>query len=590
MLSGVWDLSKIYPTNEAFLEDYEKAKKLVVELEKFRGEISKSDPQIILEYFRKDDSLSKILEKLAVYAFCKQDDDGKNQLNVKNYSLINDFFSSVGEKLAFAKTELSSLDISVLNQLMFDPHFADYDRTLNDIIRYKKHTLSEKDEKNIAALSAFSNTDDIFTRLSNIEMEHGSFIDENGKRVKLTPGNYNICMNSPSQQIRKKVYETYAGEYKKLVGTFSNLFLSHIKYENYLARVYEFDSVLDKKCYSEEVSPEVMHTCIRNVSVKVDLLHKYFKLKKKILNVDDFYVSDIGVEILNQDKVKISYDEAVKGIAGAFSVLGKDYVLAFEKAVNEGWIDAFPRDGKKSGGYTISAYGEHPYILLNFDGTFEWASALAHEFGHAMHSYYSANAQPYAKYDYTLFVAEIVSLTNEILYNRYLLSKAKDKKTKMKLLAYFLQLFELNVFDSVMLAEFELFVHDRLWQGETLDSADLSNKYKELAEKYFGPDVKLNKNFECGWARKGHLYRDYYLYKYAMGLCCACFAATKILNDTTGEYLKKYKKFLSLGGSLDPISALKVAEIDPTSDKTYEFAFKMFEEYLTMLEKLTEEK
>ena len=333
-----------------------------------------------------------------------------------------------------------------------------------------------------------------------------------------------------------------------------------------------------------------MKTCIRNVSVKVDLLHKYFKLKKKILGVEKFYTSDIAVGILNEDKTKISYEEAVKGIGESLKVFGDDYLKVYKQAINEGWIDAFPRTAKKSGGYTTGTYNEHPYILLNFDGTLEWASALTHEFGHAMHSYYSAKSQPYPKYEYTLFVAEIVSLTNEIIYNSYLLSQAKDKKSKMKLLAYFLQLFELNVFDSSMLAEFELYVHDELWNGETLSSDDLDKKYVELAEKYFGNNVIFTKDFECGWARKSHLYRDYYLYKYAMGLCAACYVADRILNDATGEYIKKYKQFLSLGGALDPISALKVAEIDVTNDKIYDIGFKMFEKYLNMLDKLTEEK
>lgn len=590
MAIGTWNLSKLYKKDEEFLLDLEKAKKLLREIQSFRGEISKSDPQIIYNFFKKDEELSILLDKLAVFAFCKKDDDGKNQQNVKNYNTINDFFAKVNEVMAFAKTELASLDVEVLSQLKNHPNFADYDRTLHDIIRFKKHTLSEKDEKNIAELSAFNNTSDIFSMLSNVEMEHGSYKDENGKRIKLCPGNYNSCLQSPDQKVRKNVMETYAGEYKKLMETFTSLFLSHIKYQNYLAKTYGFESVLDRKCYSEEVPTSVMKTCIRNVSVKVDLLHRYFLVKKKILNVDEFFTSDIPLEILNEEKVKISYEDAIIGISNAFEVLGSDYVQMFKKATSEGWIDAFPRDGKTSGGYTISNFGHHPYILLNFDGTLEWASALAHEFGHAMHSYYSSDSQPYAKHDYTLFIAEIVSLTNEILYNRYLLSKATEKKTKMKLLSYFLQLFELNVFDSSMLAEFELFVHDSLWQGETLSSEDLNSKYKHLAAKYFGSDVKFTKNFETGWVRKGHLYRDYYLYKYAMGLSCACFVATKILSDKTGEYLKKYKHFLSLGSSLDPISLLKVIDVDVSSDNTYEFAFKMFEEYLTLLEGLASEK
>ncbi len=589
-MNGVWDLSQLYKTNDDFLNDFELAQKLLKQIEGFRGEISKSDPQIVLAFFKKDTELSMVLEKLAVFAFCKQDDDGKNKQSVKNYNMLNDFFSKVGEKLAFAKTELASLPEEVLIAFKNHEQFADYDRTLNEVIRFKKHTLPEKDEQNMAALSAFSNTDDMFSMLSNVEMNHGSYTDENGKKIKLSPGNYNEAMNNPHQEIRKKVAETYVGEYKKLAETFTNLFLSHIKYENYLAKIYGFESVLDKKCYGEEVSPNVMMACIRNVSVNVDLLHRYFRLKKKILGVETFFSSDIGVGILNEDKTKISYDEAIFGIGESLKVFGQDYQNVFKDAVSSGWIDAFPRQGKKSGGYTTSTYREHPYILLNFDGTLEWASAITHEFGHAMHSYYSAKSQPYAKYDYTLFVAEIVSLTNEILYNKHLLSKANSKKEKMKLLAYFLQMFELNVFDSTMLAEFELFVHDSLWQGETLSSGDLCGKYKSLAAKYFGTGVIFTKDFEFGWMRKGHLYRDYYLYKYAMGLCCACYVASRLLNDPSGEYLKKYKQFLSLGGSLDPISALKIAEIDVESDKTYEIGFKMFEEYLNMLEKFTEEK
>lgn len=589
MAIGEWNLSELYKSNESFLSDLEHGKNLLREIEKFRGELSKNDPQIIYNFFKKDEELSILLDRLAVFAFCKKDDDGKNQENVKIYNIINDFYAKVGESMAFAKTELASLDTDVLNQLKNHSSFADYDRTLHDIIRFKKHTLSEKDEKNIAELSSFSNTNEIFSMLSNIEMEHGSYKDENGKRVKLCPGNYNSCLQSPDQKVRKNVMETYASEYKKMTQTFTSLFLSHIKYQNYLAKIYGFESVLDKKCYSEEVPTSVMKTCIRNVSIKVDLLHRYFKIKKKILGVSEFFTSDIPLEILNEEKVKISYEEAIDGISKAFEVLGKDYVEIFHKATHEGWIDAFPREGKTSGGYTISNFDHHPYILLNFDGTLEWASALAHEFGHAMHSYYSSKAQPYAKHDYTLFIAEIVSLTNEILYNRYLLSKASDKKTKMKLLSYFLQLFELNVFDSSMLAEFELFVHDSLWQGETLSSGELCSEYKHLAAKYFGNDVKFTKHFETGWMRKGHLYRDYYLYKYAMGLCCACFVATKILSDKSGDYISKYKQFLSLGSSLDPVSLLKVIDIDVSSDKIYEFAFKMFEEYLNMLEKLVDE-
>ena len=589
MALGVWNLKHLYASNEEFLKDFETAKKCLKNLKKFKEKLNKNSSDDILAYLKEESEFSVILEKLAVYAFCKQDDDGKNNENVKNYTLISDFCSKVDEELAFSKTELASLDEKFLGQLKKDSRFADFDRTIESIVRFKKHTLSEKEEQNIAMLSSFSGSSDIFSVLSNIEMEHGSIVDEEGKMVKLLPGNYSKHMNNPNADFRKMVSETYLAEYGKLNQTFASLFSSHVKYQNYLAKTYGFASVLDKKTYAEEVSPEIMMVNIKNVKKHIGLLQEYFALKKKILNLKEFRTSDIGVSLFTDEFKNITYEEAIEGIRESFKVLGDDYVSVFDKAVNGGWIDAFPRENKKSGGYTISSYNDHPYILLNFDGTMDWASAIAHEFGHAMHSYYSAKSQPYPKYDYTLFVAEIVSLTNEILYNNYLLNKTTNKKLKMKLLADFIQLFELNVFDSSMLAEFELFAHDKLQAGESLTAEDYNNKFVELSKEYFG-NITMNKNYEFNWSRKSHIYRDYYLYKYSLGMCTACLISKRLLEDKTGEYLKKYKEFLSLGGSKDPISSLLVADVDVCSNKIYDGAFELFETYLKELKKLASEK
>jgi len=579
-----WNLSHLYKSNEDFEKDLKIAEKYLENIKKFKGKLNKID--IILDYFKLDTEFSILLDKLAVYAFCKKDDNGKDSQNVRNYETINNLYSKIGESLAFAKVELSKLDESFLNEMKADIRFADFDRTLEDIIRYKKHTLSEEQEQMMSRISAFSSTDDIFSVLSNLEMQHGSFVDENGKEIKLSPQNYNLCMNNPDAGVRRRVMEAYYGEYGRLIQTYAGLLTSHIKYKNFLAKEYGFDSVLDMKCYAEEVDKSVMLNNIKNVSSRVNLLHRYFEIKKKILGLDEFYTSDIGTQIFTGDGKLADYDEVVKEISESYKILGDDYVQKFDEAVKNGWIDALPRENKTSGGYTISAFGVHPYILLNFDGTREWASALTHEFGHAMHSYYSAENQPYAKSSYTLFVAEIVSLLNEILYNRYLISKTTDKKEKMKLLAEFLQLFELNVFDSSMLAEFELFIHEQNQNGESVTAEDYTNKFKELAQRYFGKGVKLCKNYEYGWSRKSHIYRDYYLYKYSMGLCCACSLAEDILNDKTGESLKRYRKFLTLGGSMAPVEELKIAGLDVLSDEIYNKAFKMFENYLKNLENL----
>lgn len=589
MINTCWDLSHLYATNEDFLTDFEIAKKCIKNLEKFKNKLKKNDKKIILDYFIEDTKASVILEKMAVYAKCKLDDDGKDKTNLKNYQLVSDFFAEIGQRLAFSSVELAGLSNEFLNEIKNDKAFENYNREIEFIIRNKKHTLSEPQEVLLATVSSFQNNDDIYSNLSDVEMYHGSFVDENGEEQKLTNGNYVSFLKSPSQEIRKKVMKSFLGEYGKLNLTFSALYLSHVKHVNFVAKEKGFESALDMYTYKEEVSKDIIYKNIENVSKKAHLIQEYFETKRKFLKLDKFYSCDISTNFSNQ-KENVKYEDAVENVKNSFVPLGTDYVQMFEKAVSEGWIDALPRDKKASGGYTISAYGSHPYILLNFDGTESWASAIAHEFGHAMHSYYSEGNQPYEKAQYTIFVAEVASLTNEILYSHYMLQKETDVKKKIEIISELLQVFYLNVFDASLLAEFEIFVHDELQKGISLTAEDLNNKYLELNEKYFGNKVVLLDEYVYNWSRKHHIYRDYYLYKYSTGFVSAATVAQKIINDKNGEYLKKYKEFLSLGCSLDPVGSLKIAEVDILSNETYEIAFKLFEDYLKILKDLTKEK
>ena len=589
MVNTSWNLSHLYRSNDDFLSDFDCVKNGIKNLEKFKNKLKKNDKKIILEYFKLDDEVSVTLEKLAVYAKCKLDDDGKDVTNLKNYQMISDFFSEINQKLAFSKTELAELSDEFLNELKADECFKDYDRVVDYIIRNKKHTLSEDREVLLALVSSFQNNDDIFSNLSHIEMYHGSFIDENGEKIELTNGNYASYLRSPSQEIRKNVMKNFLAEYGKLNLTYSALYLSHVKHVNFVAKEKGFDSALDMYTYREEVSSDIIRKNIENVSKNAGLMREYFETKKKYLNLETFYSSDISANF-SQNKESVEYEKAVEDVKNSFMPLGSDYVQMFEKAVNDGWIDALPRKNKASGGYTISAFGSHPYILLNFDGTQSWASAIAHEFGHAMHSYYSESSQPYSKAQYTIFVAEVASLTNEILYNYYLLQKETDKLKKIQTISELLQVFYLNVFDASLLAEFEIYVHEELQKGVSLTAEELNKKYLELNKKYLGNNVVLLDEYVYNWSRKHHIFRDYYLYKYSTGFISAATVAHKIINDKTGEYLKKYKKFLSLGCSLDPVASLKIAEVDILSDETYEIAFELFKNYLENLKTLTKEK
>lgn len=589
MINTSWNLSHLYASNDEFLADFELAKKYLKNLEKFKNNLKKNDKKIILDYFKADDEISVILEKLAVYAKCKLDDNGKDKINLKNYQLISDFFSEINQKLAFSKTELASLSDEFLSELKNDVEFKDFDRVVEYIIRNKKYTLSENQEVFLALVSSFQTNDDIYSNLSDIEMYHGNFVDENGEKIELTNGNYVSFLKSPNQDIRKRVMKSFLSEYGKLNLTYSALYLSHVKHINFVAKQKGFESALDMYTYREEVGSDIIRKNIENVSKHAGLVRDYFQTKKEFLKLDEFYSSDISANFSDK-KENLDYETAVNDVRNSFLSLGEDYVKMFETAVENGWIDALPRENKASGGYTISAYGSHPYILLNFDGTQNWASAIAHEFGHAMHSYYSESSQPYSKAQYTIFVAEVASLTNEILYNYYLLQKETDKFKKIQILSELLQVFYLNVFDASLLAEFEIYVHEELQKGVSLTAEDLNNKYLELNKKYFENKVVLLDEYVYNWSRKHHIFRDYYLYKYSTGFVSAATVAQKIINDKTGNYLKKYKEFLSLGCSLNPVDSLKIAEVDILSDETYDIAFNLFEDYLNKLKSLTKEK
>ena len=588
MVNEKWDLSQIYSSNEDFESDFKIVQGLAEKLEGFKGKLKLEDKDIMREYFAVDDEFSSLLEKLAVFVHCKNDDDGKCDENVKNYMRINDFYAKVSEKLSFIRSEMTSLSTDFLNELLSDEDFKDYSRVIESFIRDKDHSPTEREQNILATVSGFSSFDDIYSSITDIEMAHGSFVDDKGETVTLTTGNYNLHLKNKSQDYRKKVMETYLGEYKRFNLTIANLYASNIKQKSFVARLNKFNSVLDMSTFGEEVTDKIMMKNIEYVSKNAPLMQKYFDLKREILGLEKFYTCDLNADFDFGEKQLETFEQATVDINNAFAPLGKDYQDMFKTALDSGWIDALPRENKASGGYTISTYLTHPYILLNYDGTAYWKSAIAHEFGHAMHSYYSCKNQPLAKSSYTIFVAEVASLTNEILLSKYLLSKETDKQKKMQILADFLALFYLNVSNSSMLAEFEFFAHSMVWNGETLTHRELNDEYAKICKKYFGDSVTFTENFEYDWERKSHIFRDYYLYKYSTGLVCACAAASNILSDKTGEYVKKYKKFLSLGDSLSPLESLKVAGIDITDEKTYDFAFSMFEEYLNNLKNLYE--
>ena len=626
MIKTNWDLTQIFNSNEDFEKSFLKSQELCDELAQMKGKIKNGEKEAVLKCFKLNDAFESLFEKVYIYARCKSDEDGKDDLNNRNYMSVNNFYASSLEKLAFIPCELSALDEQFLTELNNDADFVDYTRTIQEIIESKKHTPSELEEQLLSSVSGFSNYHDMFSTLTEIEMTFGEVEDDDGNKVRLTPANYNLLLRSKKQEVRQNVMKTYLSEFKKFNQTIANLYISNIKYKSLVSKVGKYNSVLHKDSFESEITENIMLKNIEYVSKNSGLMRKFFDLKKKILGLDEFYTSDMNAtytEVFKLDKNlnsttelktendsentdekfdKIEKDKdvsvelvksllsCVEDIKNSYAPLGKDYQDMFEKALSDGWIDFFAKPSKAGGGYTISTFLIHPYILLNYDGTDYWKSAITHEFGHAMHSHYSNLAQPYAKSGYTLFIAEVASLTNEVLLTKYLLSKETNKNKKIEILSNFLSLFYLNVFSTGILAEFEHVSHEKIWNNETMTAKDFTDLYKSICERYYGDSVKLTENFEYDWERRSHIFRDYYLYKYSTGLVSACAIASKIISDTTGEYVKKYKEFLSIGNSKSPLESLKVAEIDITKEETYNYAFSIFEEYLNEMKKLYEEK
>lgn len=608
MIKTKWDLTGIYPTWEEFDSDFEKIKSLLPEFLELKGQFTNGNKKSLLKYFELFEKHDPILEKLAVFARCRKDQNARDSESARKYFAVCDYISIFSEQTAFIKCEISSLDEGFLTSLLSDSDFKNATRFIYSIIREKQHVPTEREEQLMANVSSFSDYHDTFSTLVDIEMHFDDVTDENGEVIKLNNGNYNLYLKSPSQDFRKKVMDTYLEEFQRFKLTISNLYISNVKFKNLVAKLNKFDSMLDMDAHSDEITREIMLNNKAFIEKNAGLLQRFFKIKKKCLGVEKFYASDINAEItlaleeklnrkqndksndnISKKPEQIPFEDCVDDILNSYAPLGKDYQEMFKKALAEGWFDVYPDPDKANGGYTISTYLIHPYILLNHDGTDHWKSAITHEFGHAMHSYYSSAAQPYLKSGYTIFIAEVASLTNEVLLSKYMLEKETDKIKKAKIISNFLSLFYLNVFNTSILSEFEYFAHTKIGEGVSLSADDLSNEYLNICKRYFGDSVEINENFKYDWERKSHIFRDYYVYKYATGLISACAIASKILSDKTGEYTKKYRKFLKIGDSASPLDSLAVAEIDITKEETYNYAFSIFEEYVKKLEELYEE-
>lgn len=578
-----WKLDKIYKNSSDFDKAFEDLKKEAPSLLNFAGKLS--DKNNIISYFKLSEKLGRETEKLYVYAHMKCDEDTQNQENQARMNKIDAYMAEYASYSAYFVPEILALKDGFIEDLIKnDKDFKEYKFLLETILKEKPHVLSKEKEELLALASdCLGASESVYNMLTNADMTFGKIKDENGKEIEITEGNYSTYIKSKDRDVRKNAFKTLFREYKKFENTIATTLSSSVKTFNFGANIRNYKGPLEASLEPNNIPISVYKNAIKTINDNIKSLHRYVDIKKKLLGLKDMHMYDLYVPIIEIPKEHIEFDEAVKVANEALKPLGKEYLDIFNEGINSGWIDIYQNRGKKGGAYSWGSYDTMPYVLLNYNYELNDISTLVHEMGHSLHSYYSRKNQSYIYANYTLFCAEVASTTNEALLIHYEIEKEKDKKKKLYLINQELEQIRTTVFRQLMFAEFELYTHEALNEGEALTASDFNKKWHELNVKYFGPDMIVDEEIDIEWARIPHFYSDYYVYQYATGYAAATAFANSILDGKEGA-VEKYKGFLKRGGSLYPIDILKEAGVDMTTPKPIEATIKRFNELLDMME------
>ncbi len=581
-----WDLEKMYPSKEAWEKDIEKVLSLTEEVADFKGHIMESS-STLYDFYIAYDKMERLSEVVYLYAKMSCDTDTANQEYQKMKSRVEKMMEDISTKLSFVSSEMLAVPYqTVLDYIEENPNLKEFAFDLEKTFRYQEHTLSEKEEAIIAkATNAFGTGDEVFYNFDNADIDLGTIVDENGQEEELTNSNYTKYMNSKDRRVREDAFHKMYHYFKSFKNTISSAYKGQIKEDFFSSDVRKYNSPLEMSLYQDNIDPSVYHTLIDTIHKRMPDMYEYMALRKKALGLKEMHMWDIYVDIVDATPADIPFLEGKKILFEALKPLGKTYLEDLEKAFDERWIDKFPNVGKKSGAYSWGSYDTYPYLLLNYNGTVDSVSTMAHELGHSMHSYYSNKYQNSINASYPIFLAEIASTVNEVLVNDYLYKQAKTKEEKILYLTEFLEKVRTTIYRQTMFAEFEMIMHDKYEKNIPITEEELSSTYYKLNQYYYGDSVISDEDIRYEWLRIPHFYTPFYVYKYATGLSSAIAIASDILNGKEGA-AEAYLKFLSSGGSDYPLSILKRAGVDMTTKEPIEKAIDMFKEKLEELKKL----
>ncbi|MBO4472275.1 MAG: oligoendopeptidase F [Clostridia bacterium] len=576
-----WDLDSIIKAAEweisfSVLSDEKDA------LKKYRGKLK--DKSTLLACFKEESNLSIRLENLYVYAKMKQDEDTALATSQSMVGRVRTLAAEIAANSSFVSPEIiASYTEEELLALSRDPAFVDYSYSLSELARNRKRYLSDKEEALLARVSKLAGGyQNAFTMFDNADVRFDKVRDENGKKIALTHGIYGELMMSRDRRVRRDAYKSMFRAYKNMINTIGALYLGNVEKDEFYATVRGYGSALEQSMDGEHVDVKTYENLVASVNAGIPALRKYLSARKKMLGVPRLTMYDLHVPVVTGADLKLSYEQAYDLVIEALSCLGPDYVDLLKRARTEGWIDVYETDNKRSGAYSWGSYTSHPYVLLNYKPTTHDVFTIAHELGHAMHSYKSDEAQPYPKAGYEIFVAEIASTVNEMLLYRYLLREGKADRRY--LLSYLADMFRTTFFRQTMFAEFELLAHEAVEKEGAATPETLCEIYKGLNKKYYGAEP-TDDLIAYEWARIPHFYNSFYVYKYATGIVSAAAISDAIFRGEKGA-LEGYMRFLSLGGSKPPLDILAEAGVDLRKTEPFEKAMALFSEAVKELARL----
>lgn len=581
-----WDLTTIYKTIEEFNQDYDLAQELIKDYSKYENTMMNSAKNL-LDSILDDIKISRLINKLYMYAHLFSDSDTSNTYYQELKGKISNLDIEYDKISSFVLPTLLKENYSKIEKFYEEePKLLEHKFVFENIFRYKEHTLTEKEEKMLSTLSgALSNSEDIYDVFTNSDMSFGMLKDENNEDVELTDTNYAKYIRSKDRRVRRETFKLLLTTYSKYQNTFAKIISGDVKSSVAIAEIKNYSSALEASLFSDNIDKKVYDNLISSVHSNLEPLYHYFDLKKEMLNLEELHLYDTYTSVIPGDTKEYTFDEAKDMVINALSVLGSEYINDLKKAFDERWIDIYPNKGKTSGAYSSGSYDTNPFVLLNFNGTLNDVSTLAHELGHSMHSYYSRKNNPYQYSNYKIFVAEVASTVNELLLANYLLKNSNDDKLKLVVLNDLLDMFKGTIYRQTMFAEFEKKMYDIEESKEVITHEVLSNIYYDLNKLYFGDNVVVDDEIRYEWMRIPHFYYNFYVYKYATGLSAACHIVNKILNNEENA-LEDYLAFLSSGGRDYPLEELKIASVDMTEKYVVDSAIDMFKNYLSEFETL----